>query len=218
MRKRRWMICAALVCLAMACGGCADKKKEANTAVIEGDDIKEYSSGTDTSGDTEKDADYDDSVGGLARTLSIPTSVSVDIPVENCGTVESASIKASEIKTPDADKMYTKMFTMGSIGAEDRETILKSIFDEEDGVFEYPYDMKDSVTQEQRDELFAHRGADVDYSKDYFIGKIDGVEYILYFYDLSWISDEGFSIQLAVTDPVPEDMADKGATFTEYTS
>ena len=45
MRKRRWMICAALVCLAMACGGCADKKKEANTAVIEGDDIKEYSSG-----------------------------------------------------------------------------------------------------------------------------------------------------------------------------
>ena len=47
MRKRRWMICAALVCLAMACGGCADKKKEANTAVIEGDDIKEYSSGTD---------------------------------------------------------------------------------------------------------------------------------------------------------------------------
>ena len=33
MRKRRWMICAALVCLAMACGGCADKKKEANTAV-----------------------------------------------------------------------------------------------------------------------------------------------------------------------------------------
>ena len=57
MRKRRWMICAALVCLAMACGGCADKKKEANTAVIEGDDIKEYSSGTDTSGDTEKDAD-----------------------------------------------------------------------------------------------------------------------------------------------------------------
>ncbi|MFR5029664.1 MAG: hypothetical protein ACLTDF_13630, partial [Coprococcus sp.] len=138
-----------------------------------------------------------------------------DIPVENCGTLESASIKASEIKTPDADKMYTKKFTMGSIGAEDRETILKSIFDEEDGVFEYPYDMKDSVTQEQRDELFAHRGADVDYSKDYFIGKIDGVEYILYFYDLSWISDEGFSIQLAVTDPVPEDMADKGATFTE---
>ena len=60
MRKRRWMICAALVCLAMACGGCADKKKEANTAVIEGDDIKEYSSGTDTSRDTEKDADYDD--------------------------------------------------------------------------------------------------------------------------------------------------------------
>lgn len=52
--------------------------------------------------------------------------------------------------------------------------------------------MKDSVTQEQRDELFAHRGADVDYSKDYFIGKIDGVEYILYFYDLSWISDEDF--------------------------
>ena len=40
MRKRRWMICAALVCLAMACGGCADKQKEANTAVIEGDDIK----------------------------------------------------------------------------------------------------------------------------------------------------------------------------------
>ena len=91
-------------------------------------------------------------MGGLARTLSIPTSVSVDIPVENCGTLESASIKASEIKTPDADKMYTKKFTMGSIGAEDRETILKSIFDEEDGVFEYPYDMKDSVTQEQRDE------------------------------------------------------------------
>ncbi len=36
--------------------------------------------------------------------------------------------------------MYTKKFTMGSIGAEEepRETILKSIFDEEDGDFEYP--------------------------------------------------------------------------------
>lgn len=31
--------------------------------------------------------------------------------------------------------------------------------------------MKDSVTQEQRDELFAHRGADVDYSKDYLLGR-----------------------------------------------
>ena len=221
MKKRRWMVCAAAMCMLFVCGGCTDKKNNAGTSVIEGDDVREYSRGSDSSTAEKNDFSElkdDESVGGLARTLSIPTSVSVDIPVENCGTLESASIKASEIKTPDADKMYTKKFTMGSIGAEDRETILKSIFDEEDGVFEYPYDMKDSVTQEQRDELFAHKGADVDYSKDYFIGKIDGVEYILYFYDQSWISDEGFSIQLAATDPVPEDMAGKGATFTEYTS
>lgn len=66
MRKRRWMICAALVCLAMACGGCADKKKEANTAVIEGDDIKEYSSGTDTS--------------GTPRRMQIMMTVWVDLP------------------------------------------------------------------------------------------------------------------------------------------
>jgi hypothetical protein len=221
MKKRRWMVCAAAMCMLFVCGGCTDKKNNVGTSVIEGDDVRAYSRGSDSS--TAEKNDFSelkdgDSVGGLTNTLDIPNSANIDIPVKNCGTVESASINTDHIKVPDTDKMYVKKFSMGKIGAADRETILKSVFDEEDGVFEYPYDLKDEVGQEQRDEIFAHKGADVDYSKDYFIGKIDGVEYILYFYDQSWISDEGFSIQLAATDPVPEDMTGKGATFTEYTS
>ena len=71
---------------------------------------------------------------------------------------------------------------MGKIGVADRETILKNIFDEEDGVFEYPYDLKDEVSQAQKDAIFENKGAAVDYGSDYFIGKIDGTEYILYFF------------------------------------
>lgn len=221
MKKRRWMVCAAAMCMLFVCGGCTDKKNNVGTSVIEGDDVREYSRGSDSS--TAEKNDFSelkdgDSVGGLTNTLDIPNSANIDIPVKNCGTVESASINTDHIKVPDTDKMYVKKFSMGKIGAADRETILKSVFDEEDGVFEYPYDLKDEVGQEQRDEIFAHKGADVDYSKDYFIGKIDGAEYILYFNDQSWVSDEGFNMSLAADGDIPEDMAQLGACMIWHTT
>lgn len=233
MRRRRILVCAAAMCMALACSGCGDKNdgaSGANVSVIEGDDVQEYSSGSDApvtedSGrdsdkldDTQNTVKGDDSVGGLARTLSVPESADIDIPVENCGTIESACIKADKIKIPDTDKMYTKKFTMGKIGAEDREKILKNIFDENEGVYEYPYDLKDNVTQEQRETIFADKGAAVDYSKDYFIGKINEVEYILYFYDQSWSTDEGFNLQLASDKSIPEDMQKLGANRVDYTT
>lgn len=229
MRRRRILVCAAAMCMALALVGCSEKNDDGTkVSVIEGDDVKEYSSGSDApvTDDSEHGSDEldetlntvegEDSVGGLAAALDIPASADVDIRSDNCGTVESACIKTDNIKIPDTDKMYTKKFTMGKIDAADRERILKNIFDEEEGVFEYPYDLKDEVSQAQRDAIFADKGAAVDYSKDYFIGKIDGTEYILYFFDQSWSTDEGFELQLASEKEVPEDMQKLGATFVAY--
>lgn len=222
MKRRRWMVCAAALCMVLACSGCRDKADDStgtNVSVIEGDDVKEYSSGSDAptvNETTEATTENDDSVSGIARTLGIPGSADIDIPADNCGTVESACIKTDKIKIPDADRMYVKKFTMGKIGVADRETILKNIFDEEDGVFEYPYDLKDEVSQAQKDAIFENKGAAVDYGSDYFIGKIDGTEYILYFFDQSWSTDEGFELQLATEREVPEDMQKLGATYVSY--
>ena len=171
MRRRRILVCAAAMCMALAFVGCTTKNDDGiNVSVIEGDDVKEYTGGSDALSTAEEE----DSVGGLAAALDIPVSADVDIRSDDCGTVESACIKTDKIKIPDTDKMYTKKFTMGKIDAADRERILKNIFDEEEGVFEYPYDLKDEVTQAQRDAIFADKGAVVDYGIDYFIGKIDG--------------------------------------------
>ena len=213
MRRRRILACAAAMCMALAFVGCTTKNDDGiNVSVIEGDDVKEYTGGSDALSTAEEE----DSVGGLAAALDIPGSADVDIRSDDCGTVESACIKTDKINVPDTDKMYTKKFTMGKIDASDRERILKNIFDEEEGVFEYPYDLKDEVSQAQIDAIFADKGAAVDYGKDYFIGKIDGTEYILYFFDQSWSTDEGFNLQLASAKEVPEDMQKLGATFVAY--
>lgn len=232
MKKRGLLVCTLVVSAAMVCGGCGNNsdsdKTTGNVSVIEGDDVREYNSGSDeTTGavkqESEEDTDLslkglgkDDSVGGLAGKLNIPDSADIDISADNCGTIESACIKADKIQTPDSDRMYTKKFTMGKLSASDREEILKRIFDKEDGVFEYPYDLKDEVDQEQIDAIFSDKGGSVDYSKDYFIGKIDGIEYIIYFFDQSWSTDEGFEIKLAVEKDVPEDMQKLGANFVSY--
>lgn len=213
MRRRRILVCAAAMCMALAFVGCTTKNDDGvNVSVIEGDDVKEYTGGSDAL----NTAEGEDSVGGLAAALDIPVSADVDIRSDDCGTVESACIKTDKINIPDTDKMYTKKFTMGKIDAADRERILKNIFDEEEGVFEYPYDLKDEVSQAQRDAIFADKGAVVDYGKDYFIGKIDGTEYILYFFDQSWSTDDGFNLQLASAKEVPENMQKLGATFVAY--
>ena len=47
MKKRRWMVCAVAMCMLFVCGGCTDKKNNVGTSVIEGDDVREYSRGSD---------------------------------------------------------------------------------------------------------------------------------------------------------------------------
>ena len=216
MKKRNWIACAAAMCMMLVCGGCGDKTGGTNMSVIEGDDVREYSSGsavTTAEDSSSISAESDDSVGGIARTLNIPDRADIDIPVDNCGTIESACIKAGSIIVPNDDRMYVKKFTKGTIGAAEREAILKSIFDESDGIYEYPYDTKETVSQQELDALFENAGASVDYSKDSFIGKIDGVQYELYFFDRSWSTDEGFELSPAMDTPIPEDMQKLGASF-----
>ena len=78
MKRRRWMVCAAALCMVLACSGCRDKADDStgtNVSVIEGDDVKEYSSGSDAptvNETTEATTENDDSVSGIARTLGIP--------------------------------------------------------------------------------------------------------------------------------------------------
>ena len=66
MRKRRWMICALWFALRWRAVVARIRKKEANTAVIEGDDIKEYSA--------------ERTRPGTPRRMQIMMTVWVDLP------------------------------------------------------------------------------------------------------------------------------------------
>lgn len=216
--KKRWMLCLALACLVVSCAGCGKDNSESASEFIEGDVIKEYSSDTesDMRADTSENIVADDSVGGLRRDLNIPENAETDLPVDGTS-LKAIKIKASEISVPDKDKMYTKRFNMGGFDPEQRESLLKVLFDEESGIHNYEYDLKDDVTKEQVDQIFADNAGAVDYSQDYFVGKIDGKEYILYFYNSEWSTDEGFSMSPLFEGDIPKELADRGAVSI-YTS
>ena len=145
--KKRWMLCLALACLIVSCAGCGKDNAESASEFIEGDVIKEYSSDTesDMKADTSENIVADDSVGGLRRDLNIPENVDTDLPVDGTS-LKDIKIKTSEISVPDKDKMYTKRFNMGGFDPEQRESLLKALFDEESGIHNYEYDLKENVT------------------------------------------------------------------------
>ena len=168
--NKRTFMCAAIFISAFAVWGCGQKKVDYGVDVINGDSVAEYSGSavtTESSGDTAAgDASQivgTDSVGGLVHDLCIPENAHMDLPTDGTE-LKKISIDADTIKVPEKDKMYTKEYYMGDISADDRRQILEAVFDEDEGIFNYPYDDKDDVSEEQIAAIFADKGADVDYS------------------------------------------------------
>ena len=222
--NKRTLMCAAIFISAFATCGCGQKKVDYGVDVINGDSVAEYSGSavtTESSGDTAAGDVAQivgtDSVGGLVHDLSIPENAHMDLPTDGTE-LKKISIDADTIKVPEKDKMYTKEYYMGDISADDRRQMLEAVFDEDEGVFNYPYDDKDDVSEEQIAAIFADKGADVDYSSDRFIGKIDGREYKVLFTNPEWSTDVGFHIStVGNAAEITDELSDKGATMVGYT-
>lgn len=150
--NKRTLMCAAIFISAFATWGCGQKKVDYGVDVINGDSVAEYSGSavtTENSGDDTGDASQTaetDSIGGLVHDLSIPENAHMELPTDGTG-LKKISIDADTIKVPEKDKMYTKEYYMGDIGADDRRQILEAVFDEDEGIFNYPYDDKDDVSE-----------------------------------------------------------------------
>lgn len=217
-RGRYVCACVSALCVAMLMAGCDDDKAVIyDVSLIEGDTVQEYEDGVlMTEGASDDVSSANDTVGGIGGTLGIPTSVSAELSADGTG-LDSIRIKAESVRCPSSDRMYTKKFTMGTFSLEERERIVRAIFDEESGVYNYPYDLKDDVTREMKDALFD--GSDgADFSQDYFIGKINDRPLILYFTDPSWVSDVGYYVEMDSSYEIPEDMYEKGARSVRYDS
>lgn len=226
-KNKRSILCAMLLMSAFAVWGCGEKKVEYGVDVINGDSVAEYSGSavtTESSGDIAAGDDdgavagKTDSVGGLVYDLSIPENAHMDLSVDGTE-LNSISIEADDIKVPEKDKMYTKDYYMDNISSDERKQMLESLFDEDEGIFNYPYDDKDNVTDEQVDAIFADKGAAVDYNSDSFIGNIDGKAYNVLFTNPEWSTDVGFYVN-AVDDAaeITDELRDKGVTHVGYTS
>lgn len=214
-RIKAMMACAAVMCAVAVSAGCSDKEVNYDASVIEGDTVQEYKDGVLTTEGASDDVNSaNDTVGGIGGTLGVPVSVSKELSTDGTN-LKTIKIEDDSIQTPSSDKMYTKKFTMGEFSLGQREKIVKTIFDEESGIYNYPYDLKNEVTQEMRDEIFAS-GTGADYSQDCFIGKIGDVEYILQFTNPDWISDVGYYVTLAGSADIPDEMRDKGAVDAYY--
>ena len=224
-KNKRSILCAMLLMSAFAVWGCGEKKVDYGVDVISGDSVAEYSGSavtTESSGDTAA-GDMSqivgtDSIGGLVHDLSIPENAHMELSVDGTE-LNSISIETDDIKVPEKDKMYTKEYYMDNISSDERKQMLESLFDEDEGIFNYPYDDKDNVTDEQVDAIFADKGAAVDYSSDSFIGNIDGKAYNVLFTNPEWSTDVGFYVN-AVDDAaeITDELRDKGATHVGYTS
>lgn len=223
-KNKRSILCAMLLMSAFAVWGCGEKKVDYGVDVISGDSVAEYSGSaavTENSEDGGQEgsdslkADLADSVGGLVRDLKFPDNVHMELSTGDTG-LKSISIDTDEIKVPEKDKMYTKEYYMGDINADERKQILESIFDEDDGIFNYPYDEKEDVSDEQIEAIFADKGANVDYSADRFIGRMDGRAFTVLFSNTEWSTDVGYYINSVNSDiEITDELRDKGVTLAD---
>ena len=145
-KNKRSILCAMLLMSAFAVWGCGEKKVEYGVDVINGDSVAEYSGSavtTESSGDIAAGDDdgavagKTDSVGGLVYDLSIPENAHMELSVDGTE-LNSISIEADDIKVPEKDKMYTKEYYMDNISSDERKQMLESLFDEDEGIFNYP--------------------------------------------------------------------------------
>ena len=199
MRKRAWIV-STVLCTAITLSGCGGK------------DINYKTDDSDASG-TEpgisEEAAADENGGLLAQQLGIPESAKTELPVDGTD-LKKITLDDKDIIVPDKDRMYTKSYRMGILTDTIREEIVKSFLDESEGIYNYSQELFDDqgIERTDIDKYFEdHSGEKPDYSGEYFIGKMDGVPYIVRFMDTEWSIDEAFAISRAYPEEITDEMA-----------
>lgn len=210
MRKKGWII-SAVMCAVIAFTGCSDKDINYET-----DDSG--ASGADAL--VSEEASADENRGFLAQQLGIPESAKTDLPVDGTN-LKKISIDDKDIIVPGKDRMYTKSYRMGILTDTTREEIVKTFLDESEGIYNYPEEMfNEDVDRAGIDKyLEDNSGEKPDYSGEYFIGKMNGVPYIVRFMSSDWSIDEAFAVSRAYPEEITDEMAARqirSITYYDY--
>ena len=211
MRKRAWIV-SAVLCTALTLSGCGGKDINYKT-----DDSD--ASGTDPG--ISEEAAADENGGLLAQQLGIPESAKAELPVDGTD-LKKITLDDKDIIVPDKDRMYTKSYRIGILTDTIREEIVKSFLDESEGIYNYSQELFDDqgIERTDIDKYFEdHSGEKPDYSGEYFIGKMDGVPYIVRFMDTEWSIDEAFAVSRAYPEEITDEMAARqieSITYYDY--
>ena len=210
MRKKGWII-SAVMCAVIAFTGCSDKdiNYETDDSGVSGADAL-----------VSEEASADENRGFLAQQLGIPESAKTDLPVDGTN-LKKISIDDKDIIVPDKDRMYTKSYRMGILTDTTREEIVKTFLDESEGIYNYPEEMfNEDVDRAGIDKyLEDNSGEKPDYSGEYFIGKMNGVPYIVRFMSSDWSIDEAFAVSRAYPEEITDEMAARqirSITYYDY--
>lgn len=219
MRRKFVGICALTVASMLMIAGCGDKKQmDYNVSNFEGDSVKEY----DNTGEVGEEAgDSDASTvtesgneqNALAKSLGIPDSVSEDIDTAGTG-LDEIKIEAAEVKVPGGDKMYTKKYSLLGYTNEDKEKLLRAMFDEETGVHNAPSET--TMTEQYVDIILERKDDQLDLSADDFIGKINGEVFLAHFLSPGWSNKYGIQVYSAFGEEIPDDMKAAQAAHVTY--
>ena len=210
MRKKGWII-SAVMCAVIAFTGCSDKdiNYETDDSGVSGADAL-----------VSEEASADENRGFLAQQLGIPESAKTDLPVDGTN-LKKISIDDKDIIVPGKDRMYTKSYRMGILTDTTREEIVKTFLDESEGIYNYPEEMfNEDVDRAGIDKyLEDNSGEKPDYSGEYFIGKMNGVPYIVRFMSSDWSIDEAFAVSRAYPEEITDEMAARqirSITYYDY--
>ncbi|MBO5260875.1 MAG: hypothetical protein J6A82_01285 [Coprococcus sp.] len=198
--------------------GCEDKKVDYNINNFGGDVITEYgenggeineSKATEIEATTEKN--FDQNV--LVQKLGIPESVNVELSTE--GTLlKKITVETEHVSVPDKDKMYTKEYTLMAFSDEDKENVLRAIFDEDTGVHNSPGES--ALTEQYVDIILKNKDDILDMSADDFIGKIDGEIFLVHFISPEWSVNSGIQISRVFDEEIPEELQSLQAEHITY--
>ena len=206
MRKKLWVM-SAMLCMALAIGGCSGKK-EVNY------DSQEEDSGA-SAGVTDEEG------GLLADKLGIPESAEIELSTDGTN-LDRITINDKDIEVPEKDRMYTKTYRMGVLTDEYKEILVRSILDEETGIYNYSQEQFDSkdTDREYIESIFENKSSKPDFSGEYFLGKIEGVPYVVRFMSSEWSTSEAVVVSRALRDEVPRELAENkqisNVTYYDY--
>lgn len=207
MRKKLWVM-SAMLCMALAIGGCSGKK-EVNY------DSQEEDSGASAAGVTDEEG------GLLADKLGIPESAEIELSTDGTN-LDRITINDKDIEVPEKDRMYTKTYRMGVLTDEYKEILVRSILDEKTGIYNYSQEQFDSkdTDREYIESIFENKSSKPDFSGEYFLGKIEGVPYVVRFMSSEWSTSEAVVVSRALRDEVPRELAENkqisNVTYYDY--